>query len=63
MKLTNKIADYTVDSIDTLEEAAQMLRPILKKRNLRFGKIYYILGIQIIVYDKQHRKPHYPQYR
>lgn len=61
--ITNKWADNFIAYLDLIDEALQMLRPVLKKRKLRFGTIYYIMGMQIVIYDKEHRKPHYPDFR
>jgi hypothetical protein len=54
--ITNKLADRIVDTIDTVEEALQMLKPVLKKRRLSFGNVYYILGMQIVIYDTNKRE-------
>jgi hypothetical protein len=54
--ITNKLGDRIVDTIDTVEEALQMLKSVLKKRRLSFGNVYYILGMQIVIYDTNKRQ-------
>jgi hypothetical protein len=60
MKPINRFADKIVERIDSFERT---LLPILKTRRLTFGRIYYIMGIQIVLYDRDKRKKFYYQYR